>query len=243
MSTQVEQAIDQEIRSALALAATPPQQRKEKPLPRWTLKRLVLWVEEKFNLKVCRDTIRKTLKKRGFSWKKARKILNKANREKRAEFLVTLEGLLEDAWKKDHLLVYIDEAHIHLDCDEGYGWSIKGERFWVSSCSPGLEKVSFYGVYLYNLGQVRIFPFDTANQSNTIDVLKKLRLEFPNMTMTVIWDQAPYHRAGSVKSEASTLKINLEPLPSYSPDFMPVEHLEAMVKRRCDLSYLLSKQT
>ena len=43
--------------------------------------------------------------------------------------------------------------------------------------------------------------------------------------MTVIWDQAPYHRAQSVKSEASTLKINLEPLPSYSPDFMPVEHL------------------
>ena len=47
-------------------------------------------------------------------------------------------------------LIYVDEAHIHLDSDQGYGWSIKGERFWVSSSSPGLEKVSFYGVYLYN---------------------------------------------------------------------------------------------
>ncbi len=182
-------------------------------------------MKEKFQLEVCRDTIRKTLKKLGLSWKKARKILNKANSQKRAEFLVKLEGLLDDALKKDHLLIYIDEAHIHLDCDEGYGWSIKGERFWVSSSSPGREKVSFYGVYLYNLGQVRIFPFDTANQFHTIDVFKKLRIEFPDIPMTVIWDQAPYHRAQSVKLTASTLNINLEPLPSYSPDFMPVEHL------------------
>ena len=60
----------------------------------------------------------------------------------------------------------MDEAHIHLDSDQGYGWSIKGERFWVSSSSPGLEKVSFYGVYLYNLAQVRLFAYDSANKEN-----------------------------------------------------------------------------
>ncbi len=30
------------------LAATPPQQRTEEPVPRWTLKRLVGWVKETF---------------------------------------------------------------------------------------------------------------------------------------------------------------------------------------------------
>jgi hypothetical protein len=62
----------------------------------------------------------------------------------------------------------LSKAHIHLDTDEGCGWSVKGERFWVSSCSPGLAKVSFYGVYIYNLGQVRLFPDDVANGLNTV---------------------------------------------------------------------------
>ncbi|MGI2909308.1 winged helix-turn-helix domain-containing protein [Tolypothrix sp. VBCCA 56010] len=163
----------------MKLAATPPQQRQEQPQPRWTLKLLVSWIKAQFNIDCCRDTVGKTLKQLGLSWRKARKLLNKANPHKRAEFLETLKGLLDHALQHGHLLIYIDEAHIHLDTDEGYGWSIKGERFWVSSSSPGRTKVSFYGVYIYNLGEVRIFPWDTANGLNTIDVLKKIENRIP----------------------------------------------------------------
>lgn len=102
---------------------------------------------------------------------------------------------------------------------------MKGERFWVSSCSPGLEKVSFYGLYLYNLGQVRIFAFDKADQFNTIKMLTLLRTEFPDRPIKMIWDGAPYHRAATVMWAAKTLEIGLQQLPAYSPDFMPVEHL------------------
>jgi transposase len=225
LSQGQKQAINQEIIKALAVSATPPQERTEKPKPRWTLKRLVHWVKEKWKVSLCRETIRRILKKQGLSWKKAKKLLNKANPTKRKEFLLTLEKLFQEAIQDNHLLVYLDEAHIHLDCDLGYGWSIRGERFWVSSCSPGLQKVSFYGAYLYNEANVRLFSFDTANQFNTIEVLKQLRVEFPDRKITVIWDQAPYHRALSVKMAAVTLDIAIEPLPSYSPDFMPVEHL------------------
>lgn len=225
MSDQEKQALDNVIREALTIAATPPQKREQSPLPRWTLKRLVAWVKDKFNIDCCRDTLRKVLKALGFSWKKARKLLNKANPGKRAAFLEKLDGLLDDALHQRCLLVYIDEAHVHLDTDEGYGWSIRGERFWVSSSSPGRERVSFYGIYLYNLGQVRIFPYDTANQFNTVDMLGKLRAEFPGMPIKMVWDGAPYHRAQLVKEAATTLDIGLEPLPGYSPDFMPVEHL------------------
>lgn len=91
---------------------------------------------------------------------------------------------MQDALEHDHLLVFIDEAHIHLDTDEGFGWSVKGERFWVSSCSPGLAKVSFFGVYIYNLGQVRLFPYEVANGLSSIDVLKRIRAELPDQKMT-----------------------------------------------------------
>jgi hypothetical protein len=35
---------------------------------------------------------------------------------------------------------------------------VRGERFHIASSSPGLSaKVSFYGLYLYNEGQVRLW--------------------------------------------------------------------------------------
>jgi transposase len=225
LSDEVKRGVDQTIRQALDVAATPPQQRTEVPLPRWTLKRLVRWVKETFAIDCGRETWRKLLKELGFSWKKARKLLNKANPDQRAAFLKTLEGLLDDALHERCLVVYLDEAHVHLDTDEGYGWSICGQRFWVSSSSPGLAKVSFYGLYLYNLGQVRIWPFDRANKENTVEVLKRLRVEFPDVPLKLVWDGAPYHRANLVQEAAQTLDIGLVRLPAYSPDFMPVEHL------------------
>ena len=202
LSAEVEQAFYETIREALTFAATPPQERLSSPIPRWTLKRLVSWVKQKFNLDCCRETLRKVLKQLGFSWKKARKLLNKANPDKRTAFLEKLAGVLDSALHQRCLVVYVDEAHVYLDTDEGYGWSIKGERFWVSSSSPGRQKVSFYGVYLYNLAQVRIFPYDRANQFNTVELLKRLRVEFPDIPIKLVWDGAPYHRAQSVQSAA-----------------------------------------
>jgi transposase len=231
----VEAEIDRVIRKALEVAAIPPQKRTEAPIPRWTLKRLVAWIREQFKIDCCRDPVRKVLKRLGFSWKKARKLLNKANTQTRSEYLEILKGLMQDALDNDHLLIFMDEAHIHLDTDEGSGWSVKGERFWVSSSSPGLAKVSFYGVYIYNLGQVRLFPYDVANGLNTIEVIKLLRAEFPDRTMTMIWDGAPYHRSQLVKDEAKTLNLNLQRLSAYSPDFMPVEHLWQWFRE--DLTY------
>ncbi len=104
---------------------------------------------------------------------KYRKLLNKADSKEREEFAEKLAVLLKQATDGETLIIYRDEAPIHLDTDEGYGWSIKGKRAWVNSCSPGLKKVSFYGVYLYNKGETRIFPYLYANGDNTVDVLKK----------------------------------------------------------------------
>src|SRR3954469_11824393 len=79
-----------------------------------------------------------------------------------------------------HHVVYLDEAHIHQDVDLGYGWGERSTRLQVASSSPGLKaKVSFYGLYFYNEGQVRIWPDDRADGGNTIDVLRRLRGEIP----------------------------------------------------------------
>jgi transposase len=186
----------------------------------------MLVVRERFGLVCGRETIRAALHRLKLSWKNAKKLLGRADPEQRQAFVEQLQGVLDGAQHDRHLLVYVDEAHIHQDADLGYGWAERGQRFWVASSSPGLSaRVSFYGLYLYNEGQVRLWPFPRANGDHTIAVLRRLRAAFPNEALIVLWDGAPYHRAKAVREIARTLDITLMPLPGYSPDLMPVEAL------------------
>lgn len=230
LSHEIKNSLAISVIEALDEAIEPPQNERKPQRPRWTLKRFVIWLKDRFQLSCCRETVRKALKSRGFSWKKSRKLLNKASVSKRKLFVEKLNLLLSEAMLGKRLLLYIDEAHLHLDTDEGYGWSISGERFWVSSNSPGLAKVSFFGVYIYNQGKVNLYPYERGNSETTIDVLEKIRRKLPHENISIVWDGASYHRSHLVKEAAERLKIDLQPLPGYSPDFMPVEHLWAWLR-------------
>src|SRR3954447_21128839 len=163
---------------------------------------------------------------RKLSWKKAKKLLGRADPEQRQAFIEQLQSVLEGAQRDQHLVVFLDEAHIHQDADLGYGWAERGQRLWIASHSPGLSaRVSVYGLYLYNEGQVRLWPFPRANGEHTIAVLQRLRAEWPDRKLLVLWDGAPSHRAQAVREVATALNIRLMPLPGYSPDLMPVEEL------------------
>jgi transposase len=218
-------ALGDQVRAAQRQAASAPVAEAEVK-PGWTLRRLVAFVRAQFARRCCRETSRRTLHRLELSWKKARKLLGRAKPEQREAFIARIGPLLDGARDEHHHLVYLDEAHIHQDVDLGYGWGERAKRFHVASSSPGLAaKVSFYGLYLYNEGQVRIWPYPRANAEHTIDVLRRLRAEIPTGKLILIWDNAPYHRAKAAWSAAAKLNITLMPLPGYSPDLMAVEPL------------------
>ena len=54
----------------------------------------------------------------------------------------------------------------------------------------------------------------------TIEVLERLRKEFPSRPMTVLGDGASHHRSAIVLAAAARLGIEIVRLPAYSPDFM-----------------------
>jgi transposase len=194
---------------------------------RWTAARIRIRIKEVFGIDASEEAVRLVLRRLGLSWKKAKKLLSKADPEKRRAFVADIRALLDRVLHDENLvLAYIDEAHIHQDADIGYGWSRRGRRLYVASSSPGLSaKVSFYGVYLYSDSQVRIWEYPKANGEHTIDVLKRLRSEFAERPMIVLWDGASYHRSACVLEAAAQLDIRIVRLPAYSPDFMPVEAL------------------
>jgi hypothetical protein len=113
------------VRAAQGAAAAPPVNGAD-PTPRFTLKHLVAFVREGFGLSVCRETIRAAMHRLALSWKKAKKLLGRADPEQRQAFIGRLQDLLAGAQRDRHLLVYLDEAHIHQDTDLGHGWCTPG---------------------------------------------------------------------------------------------------------------------
>jgi len=77
-------------------------------------------------------------------------------------------GLRCPARRARHWLVYLDQARIHQAAELGHGGGVHGECCHLASSSPGLAaKASFYRLYLYNEGQVRLWPYPRANGEHT----------------------------------------------------------------------------
>lgn len=94
----------------------------------WTVKKLRQWLLEAFGLRASRDTIRKVLKRSRLSFKKIKKMLGKANPDKRAAHVEQLSGLHEKVRTGEVILVHVDEAHFHRDMGPGYGRGRIGKR-------------------------------------------------------------------------------------------------------------------
>ena len=90
------------------MSALAPQEReiKNQAFPRWTLKRFVHWIKQKWKIDCCRETVRKTIKQMGFSWKKAKKLLNQGNTAKSEEFVGQITRLLDDALSQNRLIIW-----------------------------------------------------------------------------------------------------------------------------------------
>jgi transposase len=72
---------------------------------------------------------------------------------------------------------------------------------------------------------VRLWPYARAGGEHTIDVLQRLRSEWPDQPLILIRDGARDHRAMAVREAAAAPRIDLMPLPGYSLDLMAVEAL------------------
>jgi transposase len=159
------------------------------------------------------------------TWKKGKLLLARAPAEEREKFAKRLRSLLGAADSGKEKLIFIDEAHVHQDADLGHTWSRRGQRYYVSSTSPGLARVTFFGAYVYSDVKVAIWPAERGNASTAIDCLEYLRAAFPEDRLRICWDGASYHRAEDVRERARELGILITHLPAYSPEFMPVEAL------------------
>ena len=138
------------------------------PALRWTVRKLCDLIGCVRGQRPGRETVRRVLKDLGISWKKARKLLGRACKTRRADFVEKLRDLLHSSSAPDGpLLLFGDEAHLPTDADLGYGWAPRGQRLFVHSHSPKLSnKTTVFGAHA--LGSQDLVQLLCAPWANTL---------------------------------------------------------------------------
>ena len=105
-------------------------------LANWYWKAVRQFVLERFGVELCRSSCLNWLHRLGFSFKRPKKRLVKANEAKREAFVAEYAALKEEAQRTGARVFFVDEAHFRADAELRGKWVQKGEPGLVDSTSP-----------------------------------------------------------------------------------------------------------
>jgi transposase len=173
------------------------------------------------------------LKNMGFSYQKARFVSDHLNEAKRLEWCQTRwPKILRQARQKKALLLFGDEASFAQWGSLSYTWAPKGQQPEVPT-SGKRKAYKVFGLIDYFSG--RFFYKTHAGRFNSASYAAFLLDVLAQTTqhVVVIQDGARYHTSKAMQQFFATHaeRLTIEPLPAYSPDFNPIEHLWKKVKK------------
>ena len=169
----------------------------------------------------------------GFSYQKARFVSDHLNEPKRLEWRrTTWPAIVRQARQRKALLLFGDEASFAQWGSLSYTWAPKGEQPEVRT-SGKRKGYKVFGLIDYFSGQLFYKAHEGRFNSESyaaflLDVLAQTRRH-----VVVIQDGARYHTSQAMQAffKAYAARLTIEQLPSYSPDFNPIEHLWKKVKK------------
>ena len=137
-------------------------------LANWNWKVVCQYVSERFGISLSRSTCLNYLRRLGFSFKRPKKRLLKADMEKREVFVAEYAALAFQAQKAGEKVFFADEAHFRADAELRGKWVLKGEPALVHSSSPRYgEKASYYSAVCLESGEVEWMELEGNSNSGT----------------------------------------------------------------------------
>ena len=169
----------------------------------------------------------------GFSYQKARFVSDHLNEAKRLEWRRTKwPAILCHAHQRKALLLFGDEASFAQWGSLSYTWAPKGEQPEVRT-SGKRKGYKVFGLIDYFSGRFFYKAHEGRFNSESSAAFLRDVLAQTRRHVVVIQDGARYHTRAAMKAffQAPVTRLTIEQLPSYSPDFNPIEHLWKKVKK------------
>jgi transposase len=176
--------------------------------------------------------VRQFLKQLGLKRCKVGQIPAKADPEKQQAFLTEqLEPRLAEAQQGQRHVFFVDAAHFVQQPFLGFLWCFV--RQFIPAPS-GRKRFNVLGaLHAITLQVVTITNETYINAEVVAQLLRQLAVEFADMPITLVLDNARYQRCQFIIDLAAEWGMELLFLPPYSPNLNLIERLWRFVKREC----------
>lgn len=200
----------------------------------WTTLMIQELIQVHFSVSYSRYYLCELLDNLGFSYQKARFVSDHLNEEARAIWLAeTWPQILAEAQARKALILFGDEATCALWGSLGRTWALRGQQPEVKT-SGKRKGYKLFGMIEYFTGQFFYQAITGRFQSESYQTFLEHVLGQTNQPLIIIQDGARYLTSQAMKAffAQHQERLTVYQLPSYSPDFNPIEFLWKKLKHR-----------
>jgi len=200
----------------------------------WTsgLIRVLIWRE--FGVLYNRQYVCTLLSNLGFSFQKARFVSDHLDAAKRLAWLAEKWPVIVRAAKRRNgLILFEDEASFAQWGSLSYTWARRGRQPEVPT-SGKRQGYKVFGAIEYVSGRLFYQGIEGRFNSESYQGFLQMLMRQTTQHLFLIHDGARYHTSAATQAflAAHRNRITVEPLPSYSPDYNPIEYLWKKTKQR-----------
>jgi putative transposase len=224
--SKVDEEVEQEVEEAMS---EPPTERGYN-CTIWTTALLQAHIEDALDVTVCDDTVRRTLHKLDYRWRRPRWAVERED-PRSTEIMASIARAIWNA-EPGSVCLLEDETKFRTLPPLRRMWMKKGQQVHVPTPEQN-EKFYSYGALDFESGNWIDSLFDQANSDATISYLEDILAAYPERPILLIWDQAGYHTSKRVQRWIDQQpRLTVLFLPKYAPELNPVEQIWRVVKQR-----------
>jgi transposase len=200
----------------------------------WTSVLIQELIYQKFHVLYNRFYVCELLRNLGFSFQKARFVSDHLDEEARQRWMKEeWPGILNQSKQLGASVFFGDEASFALWGSLSYTWAPRGHQPQIKT--TGLRKgYKVFGAIEYFTGRLVYQGTQERFQSDSYQAFLRYLLSQVPGTIILIQDGARYHTSKSTRQflEQHKKRLIVYQLPSYSPDYNPIEYLWKKVKTK-----------
>jgi transposase len=199
----------------------------------WRTPMIQEWIRNRFGVLYNVHYLSELLRNLGFSFQKARFESGHLDEVARKQWkTVTFPALVAQAKARGAHLLFGDEASFPQWGTLSYTWARRGAQPTVKT-SGKRKGYKVFGLIDYFTGRLWYRGHDGRFNSESYQAFLKQVLDSTDRPVILIQDGARYHTSAAMKRFFATHadRLTVEQLPTYSPDYNPIEKLWKGIKQ------------
>ena len=222
--------VDLETEQVIEQTMTEPPTEQGYNFTYWTIPLLAQHLRQTLDKVLCYETIRTTLHRLGFRWRRPRWAVQRDDPQTAHRMQAIAQAVFRAT--PETVILLEDETIFKTLPLLRRMWMRRGQQLRVPTPIQN-DDVCLYGVLELNHGHTFRAFYDKGNSEATLAYLQHLLEHYPQQPILLIWDQARYHTSHMVEQwVAAQPRLTTMLLPKYAAELNPIEAIWRQLKKQ-----------